>query len=790
MSTKWLPRYMTNPYYLDPELEAGVVTKKWLEQRALLYLREIFSQCYSNVDTHGGAYSGLAGIAYAMLRASFHFEDNKFELLKFGNRILKQHYNEARKNQVIKETSYLLGVLGIYVVIIIYENKNDLGMKLLERFIKLCYLVAKKDVLGKGDDELLAGRAGFLAAIYTIRQHLGHAAIPDDCARAVVEKIIHSGRAYAASKDFGVPLMYKYHDRHYLGAAHGVMGIMQIFDQYLDGQAKSDVLRTVDWLLSLQLKNGNFPSKLEEKDIDRGENELVHWCHGATGAVHLMVVAYLRTEEYKYLEVCQSAKAALNLIWQKGILLKGPGICHGASGSGYAFLLFYRLTKEKHYLDCALCIARSFCSDNFKQRARTPDRPYSLFEGISGSLCFLCDLLEPDKAQFPFNPYLVNSRDVADKVTERVLKVEAAKLAKEIMEKKHTKDEFDGGPYVGIAGDGYSIFYATRLLPEKQVEFASFCTKTRRDEGGFYLLGTLGVKVIKAILDYEWSGSVNLLLLKEISSLIDIICADHYLPRGADEMLVGRAGFLAAISTLRMRLHRKIVPDSRVRKIINCIIDSGRKYAQLNSSPTPLMYEYYDVEYLGAAHGLMGILQMLLNFFPLLEQSAVNDIENTLNWLLEIQAENGNFAVDVKEIGIDHGSNDLVHWCHGASGAVPLMILAYLHFKNVKFLQAAEKALNLIWERGVLRKGPGICHGVAGSGYAFLLYYRLTQNTKYLDYARCFAMIACNQEFRKNARQPDRPYSLFEGIGGLLCFLVDVCSPMTAQFPLVPIKFD
>lgn len=41
--------------------------------------------------------------------------------------------------------------------------------------------------------------------------------------------------------------------------------------------------------------------------------------------------------------------------------------------------------------------------------------------------------------------------------------------------------------------------------------------------------------------------------------------------------------------------------------------------------------------------------------------------------------------------------------------------------------QAAEKALDLIWKRGVLRKGPGICHGVAGGGYAFLLYYRLTQ---------------------------------------------------------------
>lgn len=169
----------------------------------------------------------------------------------------------------------------------------------------------------------------------------------------------------------------------------------------MDEKAKSDVLETLDWIVSLQLKNGNIPSKVEEEKVDRGENELVHWCHGATGAVHLMIVAYLRTHNEKYLK---SADAALNLIWEKGILMKGPGLCHGAAGSGYAFLLFHRLTNEQRYLDCALCIAKTFCSRDFRGKARTPDRPYSLFEGISGALCFICDLLEPDKAQFPLVP--------------------------------------------------------------------------------------------------------------------------------------------------------------------------------------------------------------------------------------------------------------------------------------------------------------------------------------------------------------------------------------------------
>ncbi|CAG9539666.1 unnamed protein product [Cercopithifilaria johnstoni] len=398
------------------------------------------------------------------------------------------------------------------------------------------------------------------------------------------------------------------------------------------------------------------------------------------------------------------------------------------------------------------------------------------------------------------NPYLTNSEAQSLKVTEQTLKQEASNIAEEIMKRRHNSDDYDGGAYVGVAGDGYSVLYASRLLPEKAEQYANFCNKVvekqlkqiksgHRKEGQ-YLLGSLGIYVIKAILDYEMKKFVNTTVIDKIASLIDVICAKDYLPNGADEMLVGRAGFLAAILTLRMRLHHDIISNSHIKKVIDCIIDSGRRYAKRYKSRAPLMYQYYNVEYLGAAHGLMGILQMLLSFSDLLDKAALRDVENTLDWLLEIQTENGNFAPSVDEIGINRGSNELVHWCHGATGAVHLMIVAYLCTKKVKFLEAAEKALDLIWKRGVLRKGPGICHGVAGGGYAFLLYYRLTQKTKYLEYALCFAQIACDQNFRKHARTPDSLYSLFEGIGGLLCFLVDVSNPSVAQFPLIPITFE
>lgn len=57
-------------------------------------------------------------------------------------------------------------------------------------------------------------------------------------------------------------------------------------------------------------------------------------------------------------------------------------------------------------------------------------------------------------------------------------------------------------------------------------------------------------------------------------------------------------------------------------------------------------------------------------------------------------------------------------------------------FKEDKYLKEAAECAEVIWHRGLLRKGYGICHGAAGNGYAFLSLYKLTRETKYL-YRAC-----------------------------------------------------
>lgn len=43
------------------------------------------------------------------------------------------------------------------------------------------------------------------------------------------------------------------------------------------------------------------------------------------------------------------------------------------------------------------------------------------------------------------------------------------------------------------------------------------------------------------------------------------------------------------------------------------------------------------------------------------------------------------------------------------------------------YLAAAERAGELVWQRGLLRKGPGLCHGISGNAYALARLYKTTK---------------------------------------------------------------
>ncbi|XP_026740564.1 lanC-like protein 3 [Trichoplusia ni] len=354
-----------------------------------------------------------------------------------------------------------------------------------------------------------------------------------------------------------------------------------------------------------------------------------------------------------------------------------------------------------------------------------------------------------------------------------------------------TRKKVAGGLYVGITGVSYMFYYLSKnpLLSEhktmylqKALEYLKPALDASQDKTSF-LLGDAGTFALATVLYKELGDDHSAETLQAYKSLYNLFLNPKFVKWGGDELFVGRAGYLAGALWMSRELKTSVFTQEELHKICDTIVASGREYASKHKSPCPLMYHYYNTEYLGAAHGISFILQMLLTVpgYIHYNKSAAYDIKTSLEYLASLQTEEGNWPCCMEEVGLPE--HKLVHWCHGAPGTVYVMAKAYLIYKDQRFYDACVKAGEIVWNKGLLRKGPGICHGVAGNGYVFLLLHRLTGDAKYLHRAKLFADFMNTEEFISEARLPDNPESLYEGSAGTVCFLSDLLIPDKAEFP-------
>ena len=112
--------------------------------------------------------------------------------------------------------------------------------------------------------------------------------------------------------------------------------------------------------------------------------------------------------------------------------------------------------------------------------------------------------------------------------------------------------------------------------------------------------------------------------------------------------------------------------------------------------------------------------------------------------------------------------------------------LSVQEFRDERYLRAAVECGEVVWKRGLLKKGYELCHGVAGNAYTFLQLYRLTGQQEYLNRTvkvksdtSKLTSIACELPYcmfrmpqfaewcltssERETRTPDTPFSLFEG---------------------------
>jgi lanthionine synthetase-like protein len=223
----------------------------------------------------------------------------------------------------------------------------------------------------------------------------------------------------------------------------------------------------------------------------------------------------------------------------------------------------------------------------------------------------------------------------------------------------------------------------------------------------------------------------------------------------AEEIFWGAPGSLIAAAAIGEDEAWKTLAEALLRRRAENGFWTQRLYGQEYQSLTP-------------PHGLVGIVQAL---------GARGPKEDARKILAEsAHRENGlaNWPPRPRPDLVGPDGEIRLQWCCGAPGIV---IGATDYLDEDLLLAGAE----LVWSAGPHgdEKGPNICHGTAGNGYALLKTFERTGDERWLERARRFAMHALEQVERMPAR-----HSLFTGGLGVALYAAD-CIEARARYPIM-----
>jgi hypothetical protein len=185
--------------------------------------------------------------------------------------------------------------------------------------------------------------------------------------------------------------------------------------------------------------------------------------------------------------------------------------------------------------------------------------------------------------------------------------------------------------------------------------------------------------------------------------------------------------------------------------------------------------------YLDAVHGFAGNAAAVISGRHLLTAAEWADwqscIETTMARTATVAGGHANWRVYL-ELAASGPPRMMMQFCHGAPGFVSCLADLPGAVLDELLLAAGEA----IWAAGPLVKGANLCHGTGGNGYAFLKLFRRTQDERWLERARAFAMHGIGQCERDALRFGQLHHSLFTGDLGFAVYLWS-CIEGSAAFP-------
>ncbi|VDQ02931.1 unnamed protein product [Trichobilharzia regenti] len=217
------------------------------------------------------------------------------DAVQHAERLLHRCLRHIDMKKLSKNISVFTGSIGALCLGVLCTSAHSTDAKrYLEQILSASNYAALNDSNSNMPDEALYGRtAGINQVINAILQSGQRTASAYKSNGYYDSLIRHSSKRNLPMP----PLMFEWHEKCYLGGAHGFAGILTtLLKAYrlFPGVISSDtlnqlILPTVEWMGQLQLPSGNWPSSLGDS-ISR--DVLVHWCHGATGVIPLMLSAY------------------------------------------------------------------------------------------------------------------------------------------------------------------------------------------------------------------------------------------------------------------------------------------------------------------------------------------------------------------------------------------------------------------------------------------------------------------------------------------------------------------
>lgn len=204
-------------------------------------------------------------------------------------------------------------------------------------------------------------------------------------------------------------------------------------------------------------------------------------------------------------------------------------------------------------------------------------------------------------------------------------------------------------------------------------------------------------------------------------------------------------------------------------------IQAARLLSELEESPEGLLWtqDLYGnhVRYLGAMHGFAGNMIPLLHGWDWLDDRQRTRVTEAAERTLTLNAYRSEAGANWSSRAVKEPPPRLCQHCHGAAGIVTSF--ADAPFSTPDFDELLVEGGKLTWTAGPLAKGPGLCHGTAGNGYAFLKLHRRTGDAIWLERARAFAMTAIAQYRAAYEAHGQGRYTLWTGDIGLALYLRD-----------------